>query len=122
MALPNFTRLIILVAMLSLLPACDKAVRSSNAISYIVKGDPHSALYPLEVKRESEDVQIEMKHSAPLPDVFSIDAGGHALVFNFKIEGNKLVVPAKFDHLQLRHGAADKVDIFRETTAARLSP
>ena len=81
----------------------------------------HSALYPLVVKREGEDVHIELNQSAPVPEISSIDAMGHAMAFNFTQAGNTLTVPGKFDHLRLRHAGAAVIDIFSEEKVALLS-
>lgn len=119
MALNNFNRLIILAAAaLPLLAACDQAVMVSNEPPYIIKGDRHSALYPLLVKRDGEDVRIELNLAAPVPEIFSIDAAGHAIAFNFTKAGNEFIVPGKFEHLRLLHAGAATVDILGEEKVA----
>jgi hypothetical protein len=116
-ALNHIKRLSILAAAaLLLLAACDNAVNPNKRVPYLIKGDPHSVLYPLDVKRDSEDVRIELKESAPVPEVFSVDASGRAVAFNFTVEGNTLIVPGKFDHLRLRYKGAEAIDIVSEDT------
>jgi len=92
--------------------ACDNAVRENTKATYAVVGDKQSILYPVEVRTDSEDVRIQMKESAPTPEIFSLDASGHAEPYLFKAEGNALTVPGKFDHLQLRHPGSQAIDIF----------
>ena len=111
MASNNFNRLIIMSATLLGLAACDQAVMANKSARYLIKGDPHSALYPIEVKRDGEDVRIVLHDAAPVPAIFSVDALGRAVAFHFTIKGTALIVPGKFDHLQLRHEGTGAVDI-----------
>ncbi|HEY8101078.1 MAG TPA: TrbG/VirB9 family P-type conjugative transfer protein [Burkholderiaceae bacterium] len=107
-----FTKLIIpVLTTLSLLTACDNAVRVKKNVTYSIKGDPQNVIYPLAVKPDSEDVRIQMKESAPIPEIFSIDARENAVAFNFTTEGSTIIVPGKFDHLQLRLKGAKPIDI-----------
>lgn len=107
-----FTRVIVLaVTTLLLLSACDNAVRANKNVTYTIKGDTQSLIYPLAVKQDSEDVRIQMKQSAPLPEIFSIDAKGNAVAFIYTSEGDAIIVPGKFDHLQLRHAGTKPIDI-----------
>jgi hypothetical protein len=99
-----------------MLSACDNAVQANKRMPYAVQGDARSVLYPLSVKRDSEDVHIVLKESAPVPEVFSVDPSGRAEVFNFTIEGHTVTVPGKFDHIQLRHEGAAAIDIVSEDT------
>lgn len=110
---PSHKRLVLAAAGagLLLLAGCDNAVRARPHAALTVKGDPASALYPLSVARESEDVNITLKDTAPTPQVFSVDAAGHATLYNATINGHVLVVPAKFERLELRHDGATPVMI-----------
>ncbi len=74
MGLNHFKRLIILAAAALPLAACDNAVTVHHGASYIIKGDRHSALYPLAVQADGEDVRIELGAAAPVPEVFLIEA------------------------------------------------
>lgn len=122
MALHHFKRLTVLAAAaLALLAACDNAVTVHHGAPYIIKGDRHSALYPLAVKRDGEDVRIELDAAAPVPEVLLIEASGHALAFNFTQAGKTLTVPGKFDHLSLRHAGAATIDIFSDEKVAILA-
>lgn len=113
----NFNKLIIpAAAALLLLAACDRAVNVNKRVPYAIEGDPHSVLYPLEVKRDSEDVRIQLKQFAPVPEVFSVDPSGRTVAFNFTVAGNTLIVPGKFDHLRLRHEGAQAIDIISVET------
>jgi len=96
---------------LLLLAGCDNAVRSIPHAAFIVKGDTASALYPVTVARDSEDVSITLKDTAPTPQVFSVDPAGHATEFNATINGHVLLVPGKFERLELRHDGATPVTI-----------
>lgn len=115
-ALSQFNRLAAFVAALLLLAACDRAVRAHVDVAYRVEGNPQSALYPVEVRQDNEDVLIRLKNSAPAPEVTSIDPAGHEAAFNFAADGDRLLVPAKFDHLRLRY-QGDTVDILRKEAA-----
>ena len=121
MALHHFKRLIILAAAVLPLAACDNAVTVHHDAPYIIKGDRLSALYPLAVQADGEDVHIELNAAAPVPEIFSIEASGQALAFNFTQAGNILTVPGKFDHLSLRHAGAASIDIFSDEKVAILS-
>lgn len=94
-----------------LLAACDNAVLMNKRASYVVKGDAHSVLYPVSVTRDSEDVHIQMRDEAPVPEVVSFDAAGRAEPFNFAVSGHMLVMPGKFDRIELRHQGDAPVDI-----------
>jgi len=105
----------ILLAVVSmLLSGCDNAVRPNARTNYTISGDRQSMLYPLDVKTDGEDVRIQLKDKAPAPEIFSLDESGHAETFNFRSEGSTLIVPGKFDHLQLRHPGAQAVDLYRD--------
>lgn len=96
---------------LLLLAGCDNAVRVVPHAAFVVKGDSASALYPVAVARDSEDVSITLKDTAPTPQVFSVDAAGHATQFNATINGHVLLVPGKFERLELRQDGAAPVTI-----------
>lgn len=98
------------------LAACDNAVQMNQRTSYIVKGDAHSMLYPLSVTRDSEDVHIQMRDEAPVPEVVSFDSAGRAEPFNFAVTGHMLVMPGKFDRIELRHQGAAPIDIISGDT------
>ncbi|MFI4940211.1 MAG: hypothetical protein ACHP7O_07715 [Burkholderiales bacterium] len=83
---------------------------------YAIQGDARSVLYPLSVKRDSEDVRIVLNESAPVPDIVEVDPSGRAAAFNFTVEGHTVTVPGKFDHIQLRHKGAAAIDIVSEDT------
>ncbi|MBC7861160.1 MAG: hypothetical protein H7Z39_20755 [Burkholderiaceae bacterium] len=109
---PSHKRLILAAGLgLLLLAGCDNAVRAKRHAAFIVRGDAASALYPVAVARDSENVSITLKDAAPTPQVFSIDAAGHATQFNATINGHVLMVPAKFERLELRHAGATPVTI-----------
>ena len=112
MALNYLNKLNMLVAAsLISLTACDNAVMVSTNVPYIIKGDSNSVLYPLNVKRNGEDVFIQFKKTSPVTEVFLIDAFNRAIPFNFTISGDTLIVPGKFDHLRLGHGKLEAIDI-----------
>jgi hypothetical protein len=94
--------------------ACDKAVRKHETITYHIEGDANGNLYPINVEQHSEDVYIELKKSAPIPEVFSVDMKGQEKAFLFKIEQGTLIIPGKFIHLSLRHAGEKSVEIIRE--------
>lgn len=108
------------IFLLPLLAACDKAVKiNDEVVSYVVKGDRHSVLYPFLVQQSGEDVRIQLQEAVPMPEILSIDTSGHAVAFNFTMEGNKLIVPGKFDHLQLRRAGAATIDIFSQISVRK---
>lgn len=112
MALSKFTNIVVpITASLLLLSACDNAVIENKAVTYQITGDKQSLLYPLSVKRDSEDVLIELKELAQLPEIVSVDALGKEVAFNYTTEQRTLVVPNKFEHIQLRHAGTAPVDI-----------
>lgn len=94
--------------------ACEKAVRKHEMVTYQMNGDLNSKLYPILVGQHSEDVFVTLKEYAPIPEVFSVDAKGKEKAFLFKIEQNTLIIPAKFDHISLRHVGEKSVEIIRE--------
>jgi type IV secretory pathway VirB9-like protein len=99
-----------------LLMSCDKTLdfKLGQDVSYEIKGNSQSELYPVELKRDGEDVRIRMKNSTPMPEIFSIDVSGGIQPFNFKTDGDALIVPGKFDHISLRHQGVDSVEIIRK--------
>ncbi|OWW20416.1 hypothetical protein AYR66_13905 [Noviherbaspirillum denitrificans] len=113
----HFNTLLVGAVALLLVTACDKAVRYHISASYVIKGNPDSALYPLEVKESNEDVLIRLKKAMPVPEVVSLDADGHEVPFYFTMNGDTLLVPAKFDHLQLRYKGSDATDILKKGAA-----
>jgi len=115
--LNKFNRLIILgTAAALLLAACDNAVMVNKRVTFKIQGDPHSVLYPLSVTRDGEDVRIQLKENAPLPEIISIDPLAGPEAFNFTRNENTLIVPEKFDHLRLLHAGATPIDILSEAT------
>ena len=94
-----------------LLCACQKAVRSPETVTYLIKGDKHSAIYPLDIVSSSEDVHIHLPPAAPDPQVWAMENNGNPVQFNFSREGDTLIVPGKFEHLQLRHAPDGAIDI-----------
>ena len=109
----TFIKFIIFVAAICTLFACEKAVREPENVSFIILGDSHSALYPIEVKQHSEDVFIKMKESAPIPEISSSDGNGNEEVFLFNVEQDRLIIPGKFDRLCLRHTGEKTIEIVR---------
>ncbi len=105
---------LMLVATLLLLVACQKAVQAPAEAVYAIRGNKLSPLYPVEVKQNSEDVYITLKSGAPLPEITSYDLAGNRISFNFSLVENTIVVPGKFQHLQLAHDKDDVVDIIRQ--------
>ncbi|WP_304770548.1 hypothetical protein [Undibacterium sp.] len=113
----KLNRRIIFMAVFFLLSACERAVNGHKTVSYLIHGEKQGVLYPLEVRQHSEDVLIQLKESAPVPDILSVDAKGRVVPFSFTTEGTMLVVPGKFDHLRLRHDGVGTVDIIRQEIA-----
>jgi hypothetical protein len=105
------------LVLLSLL-ACDRVVNSNpnQDVAYVITGDVGSTLFPIELKKDGEDVRIRLLKSAPMPEIVSIDPDGHAVPFNFKIDGDTLVVPGKFDHIALHHAGTGTIDITKKST------
>ncbi|MBC7405494.1 MAG: hypothetical protein H7252_07405 [Cytophaga sp.] len=110
----NIIKITIFMAAIVSLSACQKAVRAHENVSFRVQGDLHSALYPMHVEQRSEDVYIQLKVSAPVPEISSLDVNGNEEVFLFNIEQDMLIVPGKFDHLCLRHAGEKTIDIVRD--------
>lgn len=108
---PASSRILLGAAGLLLLAACDNAVRLHAHAPYLIEGDARGALYPLSVTRDSEDVHIELKNEAPPPEVYTVDHAGHATPYNFTLTGHTLVVPGKFERIQLRHAGAEPVAV-----------
>ena len=97
-----------------LMVACQKSVHAPTEAVYAIKGNKLSPLYPVEVKQNSEDVFISLKPGAPLPEITSYDIAGNKISFNFSLVENTIVVPGKFQHLQLAHEKDDVIDIIRQ--------
>lgn len=110
----SYNKAHVVASLLLLLTACNKAVTAHAKVTYLVQGNPQSALYPVDVRQTNEDVVIQLKQSAPVPEVTSVDSEGHELAFNFETAGTGLIVPAKFSHLRLRHKGDDTTDIVRQ--------
>ena len=87
------------------------AVKLPTIASYTIEGKIDNPLYPISVKQDGDDVFIQMKESAPIPEVYILDRLRNATKFNFKIEGTKLIIPGKFKHLRLRYKGAEEIDI-----------
>ena len=107
-------KLFLAIATMTVLVACQKAVKAPVDAVYSIKGNKQSLLYPLEVKQNSEDVFITLPPNAPLPEISSFDAAGNKITFNFSLVENTIVVPGKFEHLRLSHGSDDAIDILRQ--------
>lgn len=102
-----------------LLIACDKVVdfQTGQGISYEVKGDSHSELYPLDLRKEGEDVRIRLRKPTPVPQIISLDPVGGALPFNFRTDGDSLVIPGKFDHIVLHRAGMESIEIIKKNVA-----
>ncbi len=100
------------------LTACDKVVNFNppSNITFTIKGDRASELYPVSVKSEGEDVRIELKKPAPELKISSLDASGRRMAFNFEVTGSAVILPGKFDHIELRGDGGATVDIFANPT------
>jgi len=103
-----------LLLVLVLCTACQKAVKAPEEAVYIIKGNQSSALYPIEVKQNNEDVLITLKPHAPLPDIASLDQAENKIEFKFSLIENTIVVPGKFAHLRLTHDKDEPIDILRK--------
>ena len=115
MTLENSRKLIIATAAaLFLLTGCDRVVNFNPhpRVTYTIKGNRNSELYPLDVKRNGEDVRIELKKPALIPKIFLLDASGRRIAFDYKMTGSTLIVPGKFDHLQLLEDGSEPIDIY----------
>ena len=108
------TKTILFISAFFLLAGCQKAVKAPIDSVYVIKGNKQSALFPIDVKQNSEDVLIQLKTDAPLPEISSLDLAGNKIPFNFHIVNNTIVVPGKFAHLRLTHAADDAIDILQE--------
>lgn len=112
-------RAILLAALpaLLILSACDKIVElnANQNDSYVIKGDARSDLYPLDLKRDGEDVRIRLKKSVPTPEIVSLDPAGHALPFYFNMDGDTLIVPGKFDRIVLRRPGIEPIEIIKQS-------
>lgn len=112
-------RAILLVALpaLFILSACDKAVElnANQNDSYVIKGNAQSDLYPLDLKRDGEDVRIRLKKPVPTPEIVSLDPAGHALPFYFNTDGDTMIVPGKFDRIVLRRPGTEPIEIIRQS-------
>jgi len=106
-------RLIAIICLVLSVSACQKAVSPPETTSYSISGDKNSPIYPQDILSSSEDVHIRLKTAAPDPQVWSYDSHGNPLQFNFSREADTLVIPGKFEHLQLRHGNDQLVDIVK---------
>ena len=90
---------------------CQKAVKPPSEAVYVITGNKLSPLYPIEVKKNSEDVFITLKSGSPLPEITSFDTAGNKIEFKFSLVGNTIAVPGKFMHIRLTHGQDDAIDI-----------
>jgi hypothetical protein len=111
----RITQLVFVVSVLVLNTACERAVGVHHPAAFVINGDHASEIYPLEVKEQSEDVIIQMKPGAPTPLIIFIDAKGEESRYNFKMEGDQIVIPDKFSRLSLRHAGDSNVEILRKT-------
>ena len=108
------SQLLLVLSLLLSATACERAVGIHRPAAFVIAGDKASEIYPLEVREQSEDVVIQMKPGAPTPHIVSIDARGEESAYNFKMEGDQIVVPDKFSHLSLRHPGDSNVEISRK--------
>ena len=114
-ALNLLPKLALIAAALCLISACQKAVKAPSESIYRIEGSKQSTLYPLEVKQNGEDVFIQLKPGAPLPEIISLDLVGNKMAFNYHFVNDTIVIPGKFEHIRLLHNGDDTIDIFSST-------
>lgn len=107
-------KVVLCIAAICTLSACEKAVREHETVTYQIQGDLNGNLYPIMVEQHSEDVFITLKESAPIPEVFSVDTKGQEKVFLYKVKQNTLIIPGKFDHISLRHAGEKSIEIIQK--------
>ncbi|CAN5792125.1 hypothetical protein BH11PSE12_BH11PSE12_02100 [soil metagenome] len=113
-------KIIIIVFSVVFFSACEAALSPPKNSTFIVKGNINSAIYPIEVKQDGDDIYIQLKDFAPEVEMLSINFN-QVTSFNYKRVGDRLIVPAKFNNIRLHHQGDDDVDITFQAIKAKRS-
>lgn len=112
-------KIVVMLVSVVFFSACEGALSPPKNSAFIVKGNINSALYPIEVKQDGEDIYIQLKDFAPEVEISSINFN-QVTSFNYKRVGDRLIVPAKFSNIRLHHQGSEDVDIICQATNAKL--
>lgn len=96
---------------------CEIAVSPPENSSFNIEGNIKSEIYPVSVKQDGEDLYVQLKDHAPDVEMSSIDLN-QTTSFNYKREGDRLIIPGKFKHIRLHSKGSEDIDIVYKMAAA----